>query len=161
MKALGMASNKKNKEALREALSALEKSVRDFKTLSNAIDTLSCYMYSSENDENESLEYFREREWRVTDEFIKTSTQKALCEELSEEQKNYLVKINPSYFEAPRTMKKQEEKREVDFCKVIKEINGENIFEVCTRIIVPEEKLSEAKNVYKIYESKIVPLSSL
>jgi len=143
-----------------DVISLLERGIRDADMLRASIDSLVGLMYPSENSTDELLEYFQEREWRITNSFVHSITGKGIGADLSVEHKEKLKSQNPLYFNKQIEMKSGPGLL-IDSCNVISEFVGKPIIDLCTRVIVPDSELEKVKKLLPQQSRKIVSLESL
>ncbi len=158
---LGIPTNQQVESTLSTLLSAFEQKSHDFGQLTLFTNALACYYYPAEPSPHSLLEYFQEREWRITNEFSNIMSGQRLCEDLDPTHKSQLVMFNPGYFSASITMLTSTPKNVVEVCKVIKQFDGDDILTASNRIIVPDSELSVVKAKYPAHASKIVGLSTI
>ena len=147
-------------DGVQDIISILEHGIRDVNTLKASIDALSGLMYPSEYSDEELLEYFQEKEWRITNGFIHSSTGEGLCHELSSRHKKKLKLINPDYFNSIINMKSSSGPI-IDYCSVISEFDGQSIIDLCSRIVVPGIVLEKVKTMLPKQAVKIIALESM
>lgn len=143
-----------------DVVAALEHGIRDADMLRASIDSLSGLMYPSEGSDDDLLEYFQEKEWRITNGFVHSATGSGLCVKLSDENKAKVALQDPDYFNSSIKMKSGPGPI-IDFCLVISDFDGKSIFDLCTRLVVPGAALNQAKETFPTFASKIISLESL
>lgn len=142
-----------------DVVAALEHGIRDVDILRASIDSLSGLMYPSEYSDD-LLEYFKEREWRITNGFVHSASASGLFDELSDENKAKAALQDPNYFNSLIEMKSGPGPV-IDFCRVISDFDGKSIFDLCTRLVVPGAVLKQVKETFPAFASKIISLESL
>ena len=124
-------------EGVLDVVEFVEDGIRDSDTLRATVDGLSSFMYPSEiHGSDHLLEYFQEKEWRITNAFVRSATGKGLHSELTTEEKARLTELSPDYF--GRTIEMMSGEISVaDGCLAIRSFDSRGIFELCRRVIVP------------------------
>ena len=119
-------------------------------------------MYPSESaDSDRLLEYFQEKEWRITNAVVHSATGDGLHSALTLEEKVRLNELSPDYF--GQTIEMKSGKISVaDGCLAIRLFDGQGIFELCRRVIIPAQAMEEARQILPAEaRSKIISFESL
>ena len=149
-------------EGVLDVVNCVEDGIRDSETLVAAVDALSSYMYPSESaDSDRLLEYFQEKEWRITNAVVHSATGDGLHSALTLEEKVRLNELSPDYF--GQTIEMKSGKISVaDGCLAIRLFDGQGIFELCRRVIIPAQAMEEARQILPAEaRSKIISFESL
>ena len=130
-----------------DVINLVEDGIRHPDILRSNIDGFASFMYPSEDLGSDNLlEYFQEREWRITTAFVRASTGTGLHSKLTPEEKMFLLEMAPGYFGKIIEMRDGETRR-VDACRVIRLLDGQSVFDVCRRVIVPAKAEAAAKQM--------------
>jgi len=134
-----------NKTEALKTIEALTYALTPPQMLRSGLNAALNFFYPTENSEyNESLHYYRQREWRITGNFAIKG--KDVTQRPSEDDINKLLGIDAEFFgkliETPSGMKKA-----ADLVLVYPSLNSRPIIELANRVIVPAKAVDSAKTI--------------
>lgn len=96
--------------------------------------------------QHEELGYYREREWRIAANV--TMGGKALLQEPSQDLIDRLKSLDPKFF-AEEFHPSQGGRTRADLVSALPSLNGRNIVQLASRIIVPKAALKRAREIFR------------
>lgn len=132
--------------ALSAVLAYLEYRHGEARNLASGINVINQLFYPTQNSKYlGALQYYRQKEWRIISDIVYEKAE--TTRELTEEEKEFLLKCNPSFFEKKINLPLGVFRR-VDECSVyVPPPPIKHPMELAKRIIVPREYVNKAQDV--------------
>ena len=132
--------------ALIDLITTLEMGNRDIATLKDSVHSLASLIYPTDDPAvDELLIYYREREWRITNDFSRNGV--SIAQDLTKEDKDYLTNLNPGFC---NIIEMRDGKISyIDACYKLMTFEGNLVLKMAKRLIAPEACLEEAIAILK------------
>lgn len=128
----------------------------------NIIHRLASLFYPTErNNDDKSLNYYRQKEWRIIGSIIMNENE--IAKKLTDEQKDTIAEIDPDFFNKELENRNGKMVKRIDICQLYKDYENKPFIEYARRIIVPERAIDEARKIVSIIENppEIISLSNI
>ncbi len=120
---------------------------------------LSGFFFPTEDLNTDLVGYYHEREWRILSSAAKNGVKLARC--LDKHEEEFLLRLDRNFFGEPMAFR-DGQRRRVDKCRVLEELDGKPTLRHARRIIVPQAALTRAKEMLDESDDKpVVALESL
>jgi|GEM_PF-1156962 hypothetical protein len=127
-------------------LSYIEYRNAPFDLMVGVLSHIQNLFYPTDNDRHDSLlEYYRQREWRLLPNLKVDNTMQA--RPLTNSEKDYVISMDVSFWSKAQSYENKSFRR-IDDVSVIDMFNGTHISELISSVIVPEESLNFARDIF-------------
>ena len=129
---------------VKKTLDAITEDTRSFEEFRFSMRALQSLFYPTENlEHNDSLGYYRQREWRIIDNFVVRSDWP--FRELTSEDKHRMTELDPPFFQKELRHPNFSSAMRIDECRMYTQLDGAPVMKRPRRIIVPSQGLSESE----------------
>jgi len=134
-------------EALANTLASIEGGVRPLEELQASLRILTSFFYPTENLQyNDTLDYYRQREWRIAAGLLIGG--QPTTRPLHDSEKAAMIAIDREFFESELRFRNLKHRR-IDLCHVMPSFLGKAVIAYARRIIVPRRSLDMVHSIMR------------